>query len=74
MLSLPEKEPSEPYVEEVSETERLIAEMKQLETKNECLQEKKNILLEGNKLIKFQRGFLSKTCAKIRNNFVVVLV
>ena len=32
-----EKEPSESYVEEASETERLIEEIKQLRTKNECL-------------------------------------
>ena len=32
-----EKEPSEPYVEEASETERLVEEIKQLRTKNKCL-------------------------------------
>ena len=36
-----EKKPSESYVEEASETERLIEEIKQLRAKNECLQKKK---------------------------------
>ena len=47
-----EKEPSESYVEEASETEKLIEEIKQLRTKNECLQKKINMLLEENKLLK----------------------
>ena len=46
-----EKEPSESYVEEVSETETLIEEIKQLRTKSECNQKKNNMLLEENKLL-----------------------
>ena len=38
-----EKEPSEPYVEEASGAETLIEEIKQLRTKNERLQKKKNL-------------------------------
>ena len=68
-----EKEPPESYIEKASETERLIEEIKQLRTKNECLQKKNNILLEGNRL-RNCRNFLSKTCVKIKNNFVVLLV
>ena len=50
-----EKKPPESYVEEVSETERLIEEIKQCRTKNECLQNKNNILLEESKLLKLLR-------------------
>ena len=57
-----EKEPSESYVEEASETERLIKEIKQLPTKNECLQKKNNILLEENKLLKLQRFSFKNLC------------
>ena len=42
------KELSERYVKDTSETERLIEDIKQLRTKNECLQKKNNMLLEGN--------------------------
>ena len=51
-----EKEPSE------SETERLIEEIKQLRTKNECLQKKNNMLLEENKLLKLQRFSFENLC------------
>ena len=57
-----EKEPSESYVEEASETERLIEEIKQLRTKNECLQKKNNMLLEENKLLKLQRFSFENLC------------
>ena len=50
-----EKKPSESYVEEASETERLIEKIKQHGTKNECLQNKNNILLEESKLLKLLR-------------------
>ena len=55
-----EKEPSESYVEEPSETERLIEEIQQLRTKNECLQKQNNMLLEGSKLLKFAEVFFRK--------------
>ena len=57
-----EKEPSESYVEEASETERLIEEIKQLRIKNECLQKKNNMLLEENKLLKMQRFSFENLC------------
>ena len=57
-----EKEPSESSVEEASETERLIEEMKQLRTKNECLQKKNNMLLKENKLLKLQRFSFENLC------------
>ena len=57
-----EKEPSESYVEEAPETERLIEEIKQLRTKNECLQKKNNMLLEENKLLKLQRFSFKNLC------------
>ena len=46
-----EKEPSESYVEDASETGRLLEEIKQLRIKNECLQKKNNMLLEENRLL-----------------------
>ena len=57
-----EKEPSESYIEEASETERLIEEINQLRTKNECLQKKNNIMLEENKLSKLQRFSFENLC------------
>ena len=57
-----EKEPSESYIEEASETERLIEEINQLRTKNECLQKKNNIMLEENKLRKLQRFSFENLC------------
>ena len=57
-----EKEPSESYVEEASETERSIEEIKQLLTKNECLQKKNDMLLEENKLLKLQRFSFENLC------------
>ena len=63
-----EKEPSESYVEEASETERLIEEIKQLKTKNECLQKKNNMFEEN------EPRFLSEASVKIKNNLVVLLV
>ena len=64
------QEPFEPYVKEASKTDRLIEEIKQPRTKNECLQKKSNVLLEENKLLWNCRDLLLKTCAKIKNNFV----
>ena len=63
-----EKEPSESYVEEASETERLIEEIKQLKRKNECLQKKNNMFEEN------EPRFLSEASVKIKNNLVVLLV
>ena len=57
-----EKEPSETYAKEVSETERLIEEIRQLRTKNECLQKKNNMSLEENKLLKLQRFSFENLC------------
>ena len=57
-----EKEPSEAYVEEASETEGLIEEIKQLRTKTECLQKENNMLLEENKLLKLQRFSFKNLC------------
>ena len=62
LSSSSEKEPSESYVKEASETERLIEEIKQLRTKNECLQKKNNMLLEENKLLKLQRLSFENLC------------
>ena len=52
-----EEKPSESYIEEASETGRLIEEIKQ-----ECLQKKNNMLLEQNKLLKLQRIPFANLC------------
>ena len=62
MPSSLEKEPSESYAKEASETERSIEVIKQLRTKNECLQKKNNMLLEENKLLKLQRFSFENLC------------
>ena len=62
MSSSSQKEPSESYVEEAFETERLIEEIKQLRTKNQCLQKKNNMLLEENNQLELQRFSFENFC------------
>ena len=48
-----------------SEKESLMEEIKQLRTKNGCLQKKNNMSLEENKLLKLQRFSFQNLCENI---------
>ena len=69
-----EKEPSESYVKEACETERLIEEINQVRKKIMNVFRKRTICCLKKINYRNCRGFLSKTCVKIKNNFVVLLL